>query len=137
MSRIRAFIPVFLIVIFLAFGSGMVAASQPAGPGPWSNVKACFVYYNGALYKSKEMYLYQWNGSGWKLYRENGKSDDTGCGTFFNVDKNTYYYFQAYWTYNVGSTVIAYNGHSDAQVSGAAGTKLWGTFTVGWSYLYV
>lgn len=135
MSRIRVAATISLMMLFLAFGSSLPVSGQPAGTGQWSNVKACFVYTTGAVYESKDLFLYQWNGSSWVLERNYGKTDESGCGTYFNVDKNAYYYIQAYWSYNVGYVFVAWNGNSNVMLSGDAGTVFAGTSVVGWQYL--
>lgn len=35
--------------------------------------------------------LYYWSGSAWVLYRQNGRTDTTGCGTWYQVPVGYYF----------------------------------------------
>lgn len=83
------------------------------------DLRFCLTYANGAAYASKPVYLMRWNGAQAVLERR-GQTAANGCGTFRNVQPNSYYYVHGYWTYTVGWSVLAYSGYTPWSKTGGA-----------------
>ncbi|MEJ2866427.1 hypothetical protein WCD74_01535 [Actinomycetospora sp. OC33-EN08] len=94
--------------------TSLVAAASPAyaAGSAAPDVRACFTY-NGGAYANLPIHLYQAKGNQWVYYRS-GRTNGTGCGTWADVQGNTSYYAQAYYTYRVGSAVMFFNGTTPA-----------------------
>lgn len=104
-----------------------VASEQTTG----THVKACFYLPNGSPYGNAPIYLDQWAYSGATGYREvvirpNGKTDATGCGTFFNVPTSGWFRVVTNWTFDQASTCgfnrFNYFGYSEWLRAPATGT---------------
>ena len=100
--------------ILVVASTAPATASGTAAP----DLRFCLAYSSGAVYASKPVILYRWNGSSWVKYRT-GNSATNGCGTFVDVPANSYYKVQGYWSYTVGYTIYYYNGETPYGYIGA------------------
>ena len=73
--------------------AGAVAMAAPASADTGTNVRACFQWSDGAPAANFTLQLAQ---SGYGVIRT-GKTDSSGCGTFYNVTRNTSYSIASKW----------------------------------------
>ncbi len=82
-----------LAVVLLAPLGGVVMQASPAAAA--TQTTACFKWSSGAAYANQPVYLMTWDGAKWVSAR-NGKTNASGCGTFYSVPSNKYVTVKAY-----------------------------------------
>lgn len=97
------------LIAMTALIGGLVFTTSSAHAA--TSVSACFKWTTGAAYASQPVQLLQWNGSRWVTVR-NGKTNSSGCGTFYNTSVGTYYTFAASVTHNTGYYLNSYRGYA-------------------------
>lgn len=94
-----------------------------------TSVTGCFQFSNGAAYANRPVNLQQWNGSRWVSVRS-GKTNASGCGTFYNTSTGVYYTMSASLTENTGYWINQYSGWAPSYSHTGSGNGWVGTGTV-------
>lgn len=119
--------------IALGLSLGTVAVAAPAQAA--TAVSFCMTW-GGTAYANQPVYLKQWTGAKWVSIRS-GKTNASGCGTFYSTPSGVYLGVQGYTVLNAGRISKVYDsGNPQVWATPGNGGVNLGTIRVNLAYSY-
>src|SRR5689334_14877871 len=104
------------VALVAAVVLGRASSQAAAVDGPAPNLRFCLTDQWRRPNASQTVRLVTWDRTGQHVLVRNGRTTADGCGTFFDVPPNRYYYVDGYrsateaYQYSIGANVYGYVG---------------------------